>query len=278
MRTSRAWSGIRSRGGGGNFGVVTRFEYQLHPVAQLFGGPIYYPASHTAHALRLVRDLEAAAPDELVCLMFLGKHADLDEPVVEVVVAFNGPLDAGIEATRPLREELPVLRDGLGPISYLDLQATNVQIPFGVRHYWKGHFIRTFSDEVIDLTADAFGRHEGATGGILVEILHGVARRIPAESAAFGQRAAAANLSGIGAWLDPAEDGRQIAWVREYAEALVPHSFSGGGYVNYAAPDETSDRVRAAFGHERFARLAAVKRRLDPANRFRFNMNIPPAA
>lgn len=265
------------RGGGGNFGVVTQFEYQLHPVGTLYGGPIYYPASETVAALRVIRDLQAEAPDELVCIVFLGAHGGFTEPVVEVVVAFNGPIEDGEAIVRPLREEIPVLRDGIGPISYMDLQAVNAQVPFGVRHYWKGHFVREFSDDVIDLTADAFGRHEGPTGGLLIEVLHGAARRIPADSAAFGQRGAAANLSAIGAWRDPAEDARQMAWVRGYADALLPHSLTGAGYLNYATPDEPADRVRAAFGAERFARLATLKRRYDPENRFRFNANILPA-
>lgn len=265
------------RGGGGNFGVVTQFEYQLHPIGTLYGGPIYYPASETVAALRVIRDLQAEAPDELVCIVFLGAHGGFTEPVVEVVVAFNGPIEDGEAIVRPLREEIPVLRDGIGPISYMDLQAVNAQVPFGVRHYWKGHFVREFSDDVIDLTADACSRHEGPTGGLLIEMLHGVARRTPAESAAFGQRDAAANLSAIGAWRDPAEDARQMAWVRGYADALLPHSLTGAGYLNYATPDEPADRVRAAFGAERFARLATLKRRYDPENRFRFNANILPA-
>jgi len=265
------------RGGGGNFGVVTRFDYRLHPVGELYGGPIHYAAADTVAVLRLLREVQTAAPDELVCMLFLGVHGGFSEPVVEVVVAFNGPPAAGEAVVRPLRERIRVLRDGIRPISYLDLQAVNVQVPFGVRHYWKGHFVRELSDDVIDLTAAAFGRHEGLTGGILIELMNGAARRIPDDSAAFGQRPAAANLSAIGAWRDPAEDAKQLAWVRGYADALLPHSLTGAGYVNYATPDEPADRIRAAFGTERFARLAALKRRYDPENRFRFNANIPPA-
>ena len=265
------------RGGGGNFGVVTQFEYQLHPVAALYGGPIQFPAPETRAVLRLLRDIEAGAPDELVCLVVLGGRRGFSEPVVEVVVAFNGLPEVGAAIVRPLREHRPVLHDGLGPISYLALQAVNVQIPFGIRHYWKGHFVREFSDDVIDLAADAFAGHDGPTGGVLIEMLHGVARRIPADSAAFGQRAAAANVSAIGAWLDPAEDERQMAWVRSSADALRSHSLSGAGYMNYATADEPAERVRAAFGASGFARLAALKRQYDPENRFRFNMNVPPA-
>lgn len=263
------------RGGGGNFGVVTRFDYRLHPVGEMYGGTIHYAASDTVAALRLVRDVQTAAPDELVCMLLLAVRGS-GGPVVEVVVAFNGPAAAGEALVRPLRERIPVVHDGIGPISYQGLQAVNVQVPFGVRHYWKGHFVRELSDEVIDLTARTFRAHEGLTGGILIELIHGVARRTPGDSAAFGQRAAAANLSAIGAWRDPAEDARQMAWVRGYADALLPHSLTGAGYLNYATPDEPAERVRAAFGAERFARLAALKRRYDPENRFRFNANIPP--
>lgn len=265
------------RGGGGNFGVVTRFDYRLHPVGEMYGGPIQYAASNTVAALRLVRDVQMAAPDELVCMLFLGVRGS-SGPVVEVVVAFNGPAAAGEAVVRPLRERIPVVHDGIGPISYQGLQAVNVQVPFGVRHYWKGHFVRELSDEVIDITAAAFRRHEGLTGGLLIELMHGAARRIPDDSAAFGQRAAAANLSAIGAWLDPAQDAQQMAWVRRYADELLPHSLTGAGYVNYATPDEPHDRIRAAFGAERFARLAALKHRYDPQNVFRFNANIPPDA
>ncbi len=265
------------RGGGGNFGVVTRFSYALRPVGEMYGGTIYYASSRVTEVLRLVRDLLAEAPDELVVLVYVGGRRGFDVPVTEVIVAFDGPPDQGARAVRPLRAARPILADNLRPISYLDLQGTNALIPFGIRHYWKGHFVRELSDDVTEIVADAIRQHEGPLGGMLIEMLHGAVKRIDADHAAFGQRAAAANVSATGAWRDASMDVPQIAWVRSTAEALLPHSLTGAGYVNYASPDEPASRVEAAFGPTRFARLAAVKARVDPDNLFRFNLNIPPA-
>ena len=113
---------------------------------------------------------------------------------------------------------------------------------------------------------------------ILIEPLHGALRRIDDASAAFGQRAARYNASAIAVWEDPALDAVNAAWARGYADAIAPLSLTGGGYVNYMGSEETADRVQAAFGPERYARLARVKVRLDPENRFRFNHNIVPDA
>lgn len=266
------------RGGGGNFGVVTRFTYKLRPVGAMYGGTIYYASSRVGEILRLVRDLLAEAPDELVVIVYVGGRRGFDVPVTEVIVAFDGPPERGEGLVRPLRTASPILADNLRPISYVDLQSTNVLIPFGIRHYWKGHFVRELSDDVTQIVTDAIGMHEGPLGGMLIEILHGAVKRIDPGHAAFGQRAAAANVSATGAWRDAAQDVLQIGWVRSTAEALLPHSLTGAGYVNYASPDEPASRVEAAFGQDRFARLAAIKARCDPDNLFRFNLNIPPAA
>ncbi len=265
------------RGGGGNFGVVTRFTYQLHPVGAMYGGAVYYAASRVSEILRLVRGLLAGAPDQLVALVFAGGRRDYDEPVTEVVVGFVGSPEDGERLTRPLRLAGGLLGDTLRPLSYLELQATNVPVPFGLRHYWKGHFVRELSDEVTDIVGEALARHDGPLGGMLVEILHGAAVRIDPDTAAFGQRAAAANVSAIGAWREAADDDAQIAWVRSSADALASHSLSGAGYLNYASPDEPPSRVRAAFGPRTFERLTKLKARCDPGNLFRFNLNIPPA-
>ena len=113
---------------------------------------------------------------------------------------------------------------------------------------------------------------------ILIELIHGLASRIPDGSAAFGARAAAANVAAIAVWEDAADDEAHVRWARESVARWEPFSLRGGGYVNYSAADETADRVQRAFGPERYARLRAVKRRCDPDNRFRFNANIPPEA
>jgi len=263
------------RGGGGNFGVVTRFTYRLHQVGLMYAGGLYYRREDLSEVLTRVREVIASAPDALMLALFLGRRPGFPDPVVELLVAFSGPAADGEDAIQALRT-LPVLDDRVGPMSYGALQAYNALLPFGIRHYWKGHFVREMSDDVIAATAAAWATHPEPTGGILIELLSGVARREGAETASFGQRAAAANVSAIAAWRDASEDEAQIAWSRAFADALAPYSLTGGGYVNYATPDEPADRVRNAYGPERYDRLVAVKRRLDPTNRFRYNLNIAP--
>ena len=161
-------------------------------------------------------------------------------------------------------------------MSYLEVQALAGEFPFGLRHYWKSQFIRALDAATIQSIVTGMDQVPGGHSFILLEAITGAARHESAGGAAFGQREARWNVSGIAVWEDVADDERQIAWSRELAAALRPGSLSGAGYANYASADETPERISAAFGAERFARLAAVKRRYDPDNVFRFNLNIPP--
>ena len=149
-------------------------------------------------------------------------------------------------------------------------------MPFGLRHYWKGYFIDAVDHATAEAIVDGMRTRPAEPSFVLLEALTGQARREPDGGAAFGQRAARWNASALAIWEDPADDDAHIGWARRVAAGLAPASRSGAGYANYASPDETAERVRASFGSERFARLAAVKRRYDPDNVFRFNLNIPP--
>ncbi len=201
---------------------------------------------------------------------------DPDSQVVFALsVVYQGTRDEAERAIRPLRA-LPVARDGLAPMSYIEIQEMSGVLPFGLRHYWKGHFIRDLDAAVIEASVTAMANRPGPPSFLLLEAITGAARVEPPGGAAFGQREARWNVSAIGIWEDPAEDAAQIRWVRDYADALRPASLTGAGYGNYAPVDETAERVRAAFGTERFERLQRVKRRYDPDNVFRFNHNIPP--
>jgi FAD/FMN-containing dehydrogenase len=148
---------------------------------------------------------------------------------------------------------------------------------FGLRNYWTGHFTGNLGSAVRETVLAGFERRPAGTEAmILMESIHGQVHRIPDESAAFGQRAARWNVSPMTIWSDPADDAVHIGWARETAASLADHSLTGAGYVNYSPPDEPAERVRAAYGTARLERLVAVKRRMDPDNRFRFNHNIPP--
>jgi len=175
-----------------------------------------------------------------------------------------------------LRRRPDVLLDGLGPLSYLDLQLLADRGGPAHREYGKAQFVDAITPGLID-AIDAAHEQISPGSAILMEPIHGRAHRIPAESAAFGAREAAANISAMASWDDPADDEAQIRWARESVTSWEPFSLRGGGYLNYSSADETASRIERAFGAERFGRLQAVKRRCDPDNRFRFNANIPPA-
>jgi FAD/FMN-containing dehydrogenase len=267
------------RGGGGNFGVVTRFDLRLHPIGLMTGGDLVVALDDASTVLRRYRDRAEDVPDELSLFAVLTR----EEPfgmILSADVCFGGPEAEARAWIAPLLEGIQPLRDGLGPITYLEMQARGV-MPWGLRHYWKGHFIRDLTDDAIDVIvqhARATDDLPGLQPVILIEPLHGELRRVDDGSAAFGQRAARYNVSGLAVWEDPTIDAANTAWAKGLADALIPYSLTGGGYVNYMGNEETPDRVKAAFGAERYARLARVKARLDPENRFRFNHNIVPDA
>ena len=263
------------RGGGGNFGVVTRFTYRLTPVGPMFGGAIHYRHDAAAEVLARIDTLISRYPTATMPTLTIQR-----DPAGEPLIGF---LLAIVDGSDPepivdlLRRDLPVIDEDLAPRTYLELQALAGILPFGLRHYWKGHFLRdlqpaTFASLVGAMAApDAVGR-----AFILIEGIVGAGRMEPAGSAAFGQRAARWNASALSIWESPADDETAIGWARRVADLLAPSSLSGGGYVNYSPVDESAERIRATYGAERWSRLVAVKRRLDPANVFRFNHNIAP--
>jgi FAD/FMN-containing dehydrogenase len=203
-----------------------------------------------------------------------------DAPDGDLRVGLGLCLPAGLDdagaVLRPLRAGLPIVKDTIRAMTYPEVQAMNGRLPFGLRHYWKGHFLRALDEPVIAGIVDSLAAHPGGLGGILLESIRGAANVEPEGGAAFGQRAATWNASALAIWEDAALDDAQIIWARSAAERLAVGSLTGAGYANYAPVDETTERVRLAFGTERFARLAAIKARYDPKNRFRFNLNVAP--
>jgi FAD/FMN-containing dehydrogenase len=263
------------RGGGGNFGVVTRLDFTLHPMREVVGGFLVYAREAAREALRVFRDVALAASDELSVQCQLAETRDSGQRMFAVIVCSSSE-DPEPEGLRLLREAPGLQFDDVKRRSYLDLQS-ELDLPFGLRHYWKGHFVRELPDAAVDALCDRFEAPARTPGGILIEAIHGAAARVPADATAVGFREAAFNVSALGIWEDASDDDVGIAWARETAAVVEPHSLQGGGYLNYMQADEPADRVRAAFGAERFERLREVKRRYDPGNVLRFNQNIPPA-
>jgi FAD/FMN-containing dehydrogenase len=272
------------RGGGGNFGVVTSFEFQASDPGQIIGGYLTYPVTAVSQVLRRTVEMAATAPDALELMALIGRPDaqpgdpwEQDDAVIRIGVCWPGGGGEADAVLRPLRAGLPVIGDDIRPIEYPEIQAMSGRIPFGLRHYWKGHFLRELDESLIREIVEAYAVYPGRKGAILLESIRGAGHREPDGGAAFGQRAATWNASALAIWEDQADDQAQIGWARATTDRFAPNSLTGAGYANYAPVDETIERVRLSFGTERFTRLAAVKRRYDPGNRFRFNLNVAPS-
>jgi FAD/FMN-containing dehydrogenase len=262
------------RGGGGNFGVVTSFEYRLHPVERLLAGLVAYPIEQGRAALELFREITATGPDELSCAFVMVTVPD-GPRVAAIAACYNGPIEEGEALVEPIRRLGPPLDDGIRPMTYPEVQRTFAEIPFGLYNYWKGHFLSDMPDPAIDAAVRAFDEVTSDHSAILIEAPHGAVRRVPEDSTAFGQRQARFNASALAVWEGPDEPDRHIRWVRDYADAIAP--YASGGYVNYLADDASDDDVASAYGRQRFERLVGLKNRYDPSNMFRFNSNILPS-
>ena len=266
------------RGGGGNFGVVTRFVFRLHELPALTGGLLFYDFERARDVLRGAREAAAGMPDELTIFFLLGRDRRSGQRIAAVSVCWTGSSDEARTRLESLRALPGLLVDGVRPMSYLQLQGIFGEIPFGLRHYWKGHFVTGLPDELIDFVIEHFAKRTSPRGTVLIEPLQGFATRVPDDTTAFANRHAAFNVSGMSIWEAPDEDDEQVAWAREFGEGIQAYSSRGGGYLNYMGRDEPLERVEAAFGAEKFARLRELKRACDPGNLFRQNQNIPPAA
>jgi FAD/FMN-containing dehydrogenase len=262
------------RGGGGNFGVVTSFEYRLHPVGPMLAGMAIYSRSQARDILRAQRDFSQAAPDPVASFIGLMTSPDGD-PIVAVPMGYNGPLAEGERLLAPLRRLGTTLFDDIGPKAYVDVQKifSSDAFPHGMARYWKSSFLKDPGDHVLDIALDYAAQMASPHSMILLYQVQGAASRVPPEATAFGLRDSLWNLDVIGQWVDAADADQHIRWVRECWAALEPHA-TGGVYVNHLGADEP-ERVRAAYG-KNYARLVEVKQQYDPANFFRLNQNIKP--
>jgi FAD/FMN-containing dehydrogenase len=262
------------RGGGGNFGVVTSFEYQLHPVDQLLAGMVIYPRSQAREILRYHRDFSQSAPDEVISVAGLMSSPEGD-PVIALPVCYCGPLAEGERVLAKLRHLGTPLADDIGPKSYVEVQnmLDPAAFPHGMERYWKSSFLKEPGDNVLDLAYEYASQTTSPLSMILLYLVHGAASRVSPQATAFGLRDDLWNLDVIGQWLDPMEADQHIQWVRDCWGALEPHA-TGGVYVNHLGADEP-ERVRAAYGHN-YDRLIQVKQTYDPTNFFRMNQNFRP--
>jgi FAD/FMN-containing dehydrogenase len=266
-------------GGGGNFGVVTSFEYRLHEVGPtILAGPIFHAADDAQELFRAFRDTAATAPDALGGMAAMLTSPE-GAPLAAFVPVWTGPLDEGEAVLRPLREVGSPVADLVGPMPYRTMQSLlDGAFPSGRRNYWKSGFLQNLDDAAIAVLSEHFRRAPSPYAGFGVELYGGAVGRVGAEETAFPHRSYPFNILIFTAWTDPAEDAANMGWGRELWAALQPFA-ADGVYVNYLgdAVAEGSDRVRAAYGPATYDRLAALKRAYDPTNLFCMNQNIAPA-
>lgn len=263
------------RGAGANFGVVTSFEYQLHPLGPtVIGGMVLHPFEQAGAVLRFYREFTAGAPEALTTYAGLLTTPE-GVKVAAIAVCYAGTLEAGEAAVRPIRSFGTPVADLIGPIPYVAQQMLfNAAFPAGRHYYEKSCFLRELDDAAIDTLVDGFARVPSPLSVVVIEQHGGAIRRVPEDGTAFPHRAPEHNLILPASWTDPADTAVNVQWTRDLYTAMQPFA-AEGYYINYMADIESEERARAAYG-DNYARLAALKARYDPANLFRLNHNIPP--
>jgi FAD/FMN-containing dehydrogenase len=267
------------RGGGGNFGVVSSFEFELHQVGPtVTAGVIAYPLSAARDALKRYRDFTASEPDEFATFAALGPAPDgSDTKIAAILVSCIEPGADTEKALTPLRSLGSPIVDTIGPMDYCVLNALlDPRLPRGAMNYWKSSFLRALSDEAIDAVVGAYEACPAPMSQVVLEHVHGAVCRVPQDATAFPHRDPGYNLLFLGQWMDPSATEGAIRWTREAYAGVQP--FVGAGrYVNYLDDDEAGDPVAAAYGPN-YRRLQQIKARYDPDNFFRQNQNIRPLA
>jgi hypothetical protein len=262
------------RGGGGNFGVVTSLEYQLHPVDLVLAGGLSYPLEVAPRVLRFYDDFAKTAPDELSTAASLGL-TPAGEPAVSIAVCYCGPIDEGERVLRPLRTFQSPVEDGIQPMPYTMVQSARDEgFPSGRLHYWKSGWLREVTEGAIDTLLQFLPQAPSPASSVGLQQLHGMASRVAPSATAFPHRAEQYDFLILSQWSEATDSDRNLQWTRALFEAMQPH-LEESVYVNNLG-DEGPRRVQAAYG-ENYPRLAAMKRTYDPDNLFRANQNISPS-
>lgn len=267
------------RGGGGNFGIATSLEYELHPVGPtVMGGPIVHPIERSRDVLEFFRDSTRSLPDEHTLFATLTHAPDgSGTGVAALVTCHCGPPADAEKAMRSLKQFAPPALDAVGPMPYSQLNSMlDANYPKGALNYWKSNFLTELSDAAIDTMISCFARCPTPMGQLLLEHFHGAVARINVGDTAFPHRREGYNFLVLSQWRQPADTSACIAWARETYERMQPF-FAAARYVNYLDDDETGEAVAAAYGPN-YRRLQQIKAKYDPKNFFRMNQNIRPLA
>jgi FAD/FMN-containing dehydrogenase len=265
------------RGAGANFGVATSFTYQLHPLSGVLAGLIVHPRTRAKDFTAFYRDFLPTTPDELdTTLAFL--HMPDGTPAVAAIVVWAGDIEEGEKVLAPLRAFGPPIADMVQAMPYTAAQSMlDAAAPPGSRYYWKSSFVDEITPALADVLEDGANRAPSPFSMILLFELKGAIRRVPRDAMAFEHREHNFEMSIIAQWKDAEGDSDNCKWARDLWEAAQPYA-SSAVYANHLASDEAPDRVKSAYGPEKFARLSRLKARYDPTNLFCNNHNIPPSS
>ncbi len=260
------------RGGGGNFGVVTSFEYRIHPVGPVLAGMVAWPLPHAKEVLRFYREFSVSAPDELRLDAILGTSPN--GPILAIVVCWCGTIDAGERVLRPLRKFGSPVHDTIAAVPYKTIQNLLESLGYapGRRNYWKSSFFKELSDDAIDTVVDSFYPTPAQLCAVAIEHLGGAVSRVSARDTAFSHRHVQHSILTIAYWEDPSASAKNVEWARRLYSSIQPF-LEDGVYVNYLGEGEGDDRVKAAYGPN-YERLVELKKKYDPTNFFRLNQNI----
>jgi len=263
------------RGGGGNFGVVTSFEYRLHPLDKVLAGPVFHPAERAFDVLRFYRDFIATLPDELS--VYAGFLTDPEgNGLIGLVSCYVGPVEEGERLVRPVREFGPPVADMVAPIPYTALQTMfDGAFPPGRQNYWKSGFLADLSDEALRIVVDYAAAMPSPTSMVMIENYHGAYSRVGPSETPYNNRDAHYDLLILASWADPAESDKNVGWARSFYEAVRPY-LADKAFPNLMGQDEIEDRDRQAYGANS-ARLTEVKSKYDPTDFFRPNLNVKPS-
>ena len=273
------------RGGGGNFGIVTEFEFRVHPAGMVLAGVLLHPFAAARDVLRRWRDFEKTAPEEFsgsALLFHFPPDPAAPDPLRGAPVAGVGGVYAGAgpdaeQAVAPLRADGAPLADMFQTAPYNQVQRmADFAFSPGMHNYWKSSYLTALSDQAIEVLVDHFARVPSPHTVIVLE--HngdGALERVPESATAFGHRGWPYNFVVTSAWTDPRDTDRNVAWTRGLYAAMRPY-LAHAAYVNYYAGDEGAEGLQAAYGSMKLARLAQLKTKYDPQNLFRMNQNIAP--
>jgi FAD/FMN-containing dehydrogenase len=262
------------RGGGGNFGVVAAFEFELHPVGPLvLAGLIVHRFEDARAALGFYHEYARTAPDELSADAAFLTGPDGDKLFANSV-CYIGPIEQGERVLEPLRRFGRPLADTIGRVAYNAVQAAgDAFFPIGLRFYWKSHFLTEINSDMVEATVSHFGKVRSPRSTLIFQQFGGAVGRVGRSETAFWHRDVQWDNFATSAWTDPAESDQQLQWVREWWDLMKPFSMAGE-YANNLG-DEGEERVRASYGGN-YERLVALKNKYDPTNLFRLNANIAP--